>query len=43
MLKKGDIKRILFAATGALMSPMACQQGETIPSISHLVDIKGGI
>ncbi len=36
-LKAGEIKRILFAATGALMSPTASQQGETIPSISHLV------
>lgn len=42
-LKSGEIKRILFAATGALMSPMACQQGETIPSISHLVEIRGDI
>ena len=37
LLKSGKIKRMLFAATGALMSPTASQQGETIPSISHLV------
>lgn len=36
-LKSGEIKNMLFAATGALMSPVASQQGETIPSISHLV------
>jgi stage V sporulation protein AD len=36
-LKSGKIKRMLFAATGALMSPTSSQQGETIPSISHLV------
>jgi stage V sporulation protein AD len=36
-LKSGEIKRMLFAATGALMSPTSSQQGETIPSISHLV------
>lgn len=36
-LKAGRIKNILFSATGALMSPTINQQGETIPSISHLV------
>lgn len=41
-MKKGEIKNILFAATGALMSPMSCQQGESIPTISHLVNIKMG-
>lgn len=41
-MKKGEIKNILFAATGALMSPLACQQGESIPSVSHLVNIKMG-
>lgn len=38
-LASGEIKNILFAATGALMSPTAIQQGESIPSISHLVHI----
>ncbi len=38
-LREGEINNILFAATGALMSPMLVQQGETIPSISHLVHI----
>ncbi len=36
-LRAGEIKSILFAATGALMSPTVSQQGESIPSISHLV------
>lgn len=40
MLERGSIKNILFAATGALMSPMTLQQGETIPAISHLVHMK---
>jgi len=43
LLKSGKINRILFAATGALMSPTASQQGETIPSISHLVFISSKI
>lgn len=36
-LKSGEIKNILFIATGALMSPTINQQGESIPSIAHLV------
>ena len=35
----GDFKNILFMATGALMSPTSNQQGESIPSIAHLVNI----
>lgn len=36
-LRSGEVKNILFAATGALMSPTVSQQGESIPSVSHLV------
>ena len=32
-------KNVLFAATGALMSPTLVQQGESIPGISHAVHI----
>ncbi len=35
----GKYKNILFAATGALMSPTSSQQGEAIPAIAHLVNI----
>lgn len=38
----GRANNILFAATGALMSPMSLQQGESIPAISHLVHIRKG-
>lgn len=38
-MKAGSINNILFAATGALMSPMLVQQGESIPCISHAVHI----
>ncbi len=38
-VKSGEIKNMLFIATGALMSPTASQQGESIPSIAHLVHI----
>ncbi|MDP4119487.1 MAG: stage V sporulation protein AD, partial [Bacillota bacterium] len=36
-LQNGKLKSILFVATGALMSPTSCQQGESIPGIAHLV------
>lgn len=36
-LVSGDISDILFIATGALMSTTSNQQGQTIPSIAHLV------
>lgn len=38
-VRSGELKNILFCATGALMSPTASQQGESIPSISHAVFI----
>ena len=37
--KKGEYKDVLFVATGALMSPTSTLQGETIPSIAHLIHI----
>ena len=36
-MAKGVWKRVLFAATGALMSPLTAQQGESIPGICHAV------
>lgn len=38
-VQTGEIKDMLFVGTGALMSPTASQQGESIPSIAHLVHI----
>ena len=40
MLEREQFHDILFAATGALMSPMSIQQGESIPCISHLVHLR---
>ena len=34
-MERGVWKRVLFAATGALMSPVTCQQGCSIPGICH--------
>ncbi|WP_308638797.1 stage V sporulation protein AD [Paenibacillus silvisoli] len=39
-LKQGELKRILVCATGALLSPLSFQQGETIPCIAHAVSIE---
>lgn len=39
-LKKGKWNKILFVATGAMLSPGSMQQGETIPGIAHAVAIE---
>lgn len=39
-MKKGDLKKILIVATGALLSPMSYQQKESIPCIAHAVAIE---
>lgn len=39
-MKKGEIKRLLVVATGALLSPLSFQQSETIPCIAHAVSIE---
>lgn len=41
-LQMGEFKRILVVATGALLSPISFQQGESIPCIAHAVAIKRG-
>jgi len=38
-MKKGRYNRVLFAATGALHSPLITQQGESIPSICHAITV----
>ncbi len=40
-MKKGTLKRVLFAATGALLSTVSSGQGESIPCICHAVSVKG--
>lgn len=39
-MKKGELKKILAVATGALLSPLTYQQNETIPCIAHAVAIE---
>ncbi|MBQ0099651.1 MAG: stage V sporulation protein AD [Firmicutes bacterium] len=38
---EGKLKRVLLICTGALLSSTTTLQGESIPGISHLVDIGG--
>lgn len=38
-LKRGEISKLLFCGTGALLSPLSTQQGESIPSVCHAVSI----
>ena len=40
LMQEGTWNRVLFAATGALMSPTTAQQGESIPGICHAVAIE---
>ena len=39
-LKNKEIKNILFMATGALLSSVSSQQGESIPGIAHAVALE---
>lgn len=41
-LRSGEFDRILFAATGAIMSPTTAMQGESILGICHAVAIENG-
>ncbi|GAA3407631.1 stage V sporulation protein AD [Paenibacillus hodogayensis] len=36
-LQSGELNRLLVVATGALLSPLSFQQGESIPCIAHAV------
>ena len=38
-MQRGEYRNVLFLATGALMSPTACQQGESIPGVAHLLHL----
>lgn len=38
-LRGGKLRNVLFVATGALMSPVSSQQGESIPAVAHLAHL----
>lgn len=37
-MKNKNLKKVLLAGTGALMSPLISLQGESIPAVSHIVE-----
>ncbi len=37
MMERGKYKRVIFVASGAMMSPDMIKQGESIPAIGHLL------
>ena len=37
LLRSGERRRVLLAATGALMSPTSAMQGESLPAVCHAV------
>ncbi|MFD3261006.1 stage V sporulation protein AD [Paenibacillus lentus] len=39
-MQRRELNKILVVATGALLSPLSYQQGETIPCIAHAVSIE---
>ena len=41
-LNTGELKNVIFMSTGALMSPTASMQGESIPGVSHLMYLRSG-
>ncbi|WP_106768403.1 stage V sporulation protein AD [Paenibacillus faecalis] len=41
-MRSGDLKKVLVVATGALLSPLSYQQGESIPCIAHAVALEMG-
>ena len=38
-MERGELRRILFCATGALMSPTSSQQGQSIPGVCHILEL----
>ena len=39
-MNMGELKKVLFVGTGALMSPLNLLQGDSIPAIAHAVSIE---
>jgi len=38
--REGNLHRVLFMATGALLSPTTSQQGESIPGVAHAIALE---
>ena len=37
MMRRGELKRVLFVPTGALLSKISFNEGENVPGIAHAV------
>lgn len=42
-MQAGILRKVVFAATGALLSPVSSQQGESIPGICHAVCLSASL
>ncbi len=42
-LAAGEIQRLLYVATGAMMSPDSVKQGESIPGVAHLICLESPV
>lgn len=42
-LQKGELRRIIFMSTGALMSPTSSLQGESIPGVAHAIVLESPV
>ena len=40
-MEKGNLKKVIFVASGAMMSPDMIKQGEDIPAVGHLLVFEG--
>ena len=40
-IKSGKLRKILFIPTGALLSPVSFNEGQSVPGIAHGVIIEG--
>ena len=39
-MRRNELRNVLFCATGALLSPLSAQQGESVPGVCHAVSIR---
>lgn len=39
-LERGELSKMLFLSTGAMMSPDSIKQGQNIPAVAHLLEIR---
>ena len=40
-MERGEFRKVLYVASGAMMSPDSIKQGQSIPSVGHLIMLEG--